>query len=168
MSEITSSDTQPMMTAPKTSAHSEAQSYVLFHLGEKLYAINSAAVREITRWRAATPVPGAPDTLSGIISQRGAIMPVVDLHRLLGFPTHTPGRATRYIIAQHDTIELALIVESVSDLIDISPDDQTPPPDTLPPQYARLLRAISCPANVNQSVALLDLASIIEAIRSGA
>jgi purine-binding chemotaxis protein CheW len=58
-----------------------ALSLLIVQLDRERYALPSAAVREIARYRPCTPVPGAPAALPGIISQRGAILPVVDLRR---------------------------------------------------------------------------------------
>src|SRR4051812_49093714 len=59
---------------------------LLIELAGELYGLPSASVREVLRYRTYTPVPGAPPTLPGILSQRGVVLPLVELRPLLGFP----------------------------------------------------------------------------------
>lgn len=136
---------------------------LLFRLDRELYALPSSSVREIARYRNFTPVPGAPQALPGIISQRGAILPVVELRLLLGLPAAPLSRAARLVIAWSAEVEMALVVESVLDLLDL-PADELEPPSAIPaPGHAnpilRLLRYESEP------VALLDPAALVAALR---
>src|SRR5438477_5609287 len=86
---------------------------LLFRLDREYYAIPSASVREVARYRPYTPVPGASPTLPGIISQRGMILPVVVLHPLLGLGPIEITRSARFVIVVHHEIGLALLVEAV-------------------------------------------------------
>ena len=50
-----------------------------------LYALDSAAVREIVTMPTATRLPGAPPHIRGVVNLRGQLLTVVDLgHRLTG------------------------------------------------------------------------------------
>lgn len=137
--------------------------YLVVRCGGELYAIASAAVREITRWRAPTPVPGAPALLPGIISQRGVVLPVIDLRLLLALPADPPDRAARLVICHHEPVDLALLVDSVEDLAQIGAADLAQPPAGLDPRRARLLAAIAHQADM--PLAILDLAAIVAAVQ---
>jgi purine-binding chemotaxis protein CheW len=150
-----------------TSRADEGQkSYLLLHLGDELYIVLGSQVREIARWRPPLPVPGAPPVLPGIISQRGVVLAVVNLHALLGLPATSPDRSTRYVIVQQDDIEMAFVVDAVTDLISIPTNQFEPAPSTLDPQQGRFLHAIA--QVVDQPVSLLDIAAISNYLRSGA
>ncbi len=140
-------------------------SYLLLSLGNELHALDSVHIREVTRWRTPTSVPGAPPILPGIISHRGAVVPIIDLRRLLGMPDATPGRTTRYLIVYHDDTALALLVDAVIDLINISDTTREALPSTLNPQHARLLETLI--RWNDRPVALLNLAEIVAAVRGG-
>ena len=143
----------------------EPASYLLLRLGSEIYAVPGVSVRGIARWRALTPVPGAPAGLPGIINQRGFVMPVVNIHPLLGLPESPPDRATRYVLIQHDDVDLALLVDSVLDLVELSPTTFEALPVGLDPQRARFLSSI---AHLDdQMLALLDLSAVIAALRAG-
>jgi purine-binding chemotaxis protein CheW len=149
-----------------TSRADEGQkSYLLLHLGDELYIVLGPQVREIARWRPPLPVPGAPSVLPGIISQRGVVLPVVNMHALLGLPESTNERSTRFVIVQHDDVEMALVVDAVTDLISIASSQFEPVPSTLDPQQGRFLHSIV--QVVDQPVSLLDLAAIANYLRSG-
>jgi purine-binding chemotaxis protein CheW len=144
----------------------ETQPYLVVCLGEESYGIPGDCVREITRWREPTPVPGAPVVLPGIINQRGLIVPVVNMHPLLGLSPMTPHRATRYVIMKHNDVSMALQIDAAADFVELPMDSFEPPPPTFEPQHARFLRAIVRLGN--QPVALLDPAILIAVLRAGA
>lgn len=139
---------------------------LLFLLADELYAIPSTSVREVVRYRVFTPVPGAPPTLPGIMSQRGLILPVVELRPLLGLESREITRATRLVIVSHSEIDMALLVESVLDLIVLPAAVVEPAPAALDPVRARLLRGVTL--FEEQPVALLDLDQVIAGLREWA
>lgn len=137
----------------------ETTSYLLLRLGGEQYALPSTSVREITRWRTPTSVPGAPTVLPGIINQRGVVLPVVNLCGLLGLPETAVGRTTRYIVVHHEEVNLALLADGVIDLINLVSGSMESVPATLPPQHARLIQGVAYLDD--QPVALLDLPEIV-------
>jgi purine-binding chemotaxis protein CheW len=143
---------------------SETLDVLLIELNGELYALPSASVREVIRYRDYTPVPGAPAVLPGILNQRGTILPVVDIARLLGLQTPPPTRATRLIAASHNEIDMALLAERVYDLVELSAAAIDPLPTALDPARARYLRGVVRYAD--QPVALLDLDELISGLRA--
>ena len=53
--------------------------YITFKLGDELFAINVAQVREVLDLTQITHVPTAPDYMRGVVNVRGSAIPVVDL-----------------------------------------------------------------------------------------
>jgi purine-binding chemotaxis protein CheW len=139
---------------------------LLLRFAGELYGVPSASVREVVRYRAYTPVPGAPPSLPGILSQRGTILPVVELRPLLGLAIAPLTRAARLVIVAHQDIEMALLVEAVLDLAGLPADTLEPLPAALDPARARFLRGIA--RHEQQPVALLDLDELIAGLRAGA
>ncbi len=117
------------------------------------------------RWRAPTPVPGAPEALPGIISQRGFIMPVVYIHTLLGLSVSPPDRSTRYVVVQYEDVDMALLVDAVIDLLDIPESAFESLPTALDPQRARLLHALA--RLDDKPLAVINLAALIAVLRVG-
>ncbi|MEO7910577.1 MAG: chemotaxis protein CheW [Roseiflexaceae bacterium] len=139
---------------------------LLLQLAGELYGVPSASVREVVRYRAYTPVPGSPPSLPGILSQRGVILPVVELRPLLGLAIAPVTRAARLVIVAHQEIDMALLVEAVLDLAALPTDTLQPLPAALDPARARFLRGIA--RYEQQPVMLLDLDELIVGLRAGA
>jgi purine-binding chemotaxis protein CheW len=139
---------------------------LLIELAGELFGVPSASVREVLRFRAYTPVPGAPPSLPGILSQRGIILPVVEMRPLLGLEIGPITRATRLVFASHQDIDMALLVDAVLDLAALPADTVEPLPAALDPARARLLRGIA--RHEQQLVALIDLDELIASLRAGA
>ena len=139
---------------------------LLLRLAGELYGVPSASVREVVRYRAYTPVPGSPPSLPGILSQRGTILPIVELRPLLGLVVAPVTRAARLVIVTHQEIDMALLVEAVLDLAALPADTLQPLPAALDPARARFLRGIA--DYEQQPVALLDLDELIAGLRAGA
>jgi purine-binding chemotaxis protein CheW len=136
---------------------------LLFRLERELYAIPSTSVREVARYRPYTPVPGASPMLPGIVSQRGMILPVVELHLLLGLGPIEITRSARFVIIIHNEIGMAVLVEAVLDLIALSASTVEPVPTALDPARARFLRGIA--QHGDRPVGLLDPDELIAGLR---
>jgi purine-binding chemotaxis protein CheW len=139
---------------------------LLLRMAGELYGIPSASVREVVRYRAYTPVPGSPPSLPGILSQRGTILPVVEMRPLLGLAAVPLIRAARLVIVAHQDVDMALLAEAVLDLAALPADTLQPLPAALDPARARFLRGIA--EYEQQPVALIDLDELIAGLRAGA
>jgi purine-binding chemotaxis protein CheW len=143
---------------------SETLDVLLIELTGELYALPSASVREVIRYRDSTPVPGAPAVLPGILNQRGMILPVVDLALLLGLESAPPTRATRLVVVSHNEIDMALLAERVWDLVELPASTIDPLPTALDPARARYLRGVV--HYEDQPVALLNLNELISGLQA--
>lgn len=106
--------------------------YLTFILAEGVFAIDISAVREIIQYGQMTSVPLMPDFVRGVINLRGAVVPVIDLQARLGKPKATVGKKTCIVIfdawRDGERIEMGLMVDAVSEVIDIAADQIEPPP----------------------------------------
>jgi purine-binding chemotaxis protein CheW len=137
---------------------------LLVRIEHELYAIPSGHVREVARYRPITPVPGAPRTLPGILSQRGTILPVADLRLILDLGLAEITRATRLIIVSYGEADLALLADAVIDLTQFPADHIEPVPAALDPARARFLQGVV--QHEGEPVALLDLEELIESLQN--
>jgi purine-binding chemotaxis protein CheW len=110
----------------------DASQYLTFSLGDEVFAMDIRSVREIIQHGAMTIVPLMPAFVRGIINLRGAVVPVIDLQSRFGRDTAKIGKKTCVIIfdvgAEGDKVELGLLVDAVSEVIDIAPSQIEPPP----------------------------------------
>lgn len=104
-----------------------------FQLGEESFALDISSVREIIQHGRMTPVPLMPNFVRGVINLRGAVVPVIDLHARFGRPAATIGKKTCIVIfdcvRDGERVELGLLVDAVSEVIDIAAADIEPPPN---------------------------------------
>jgi purine-binding chemotaxis protein CheW len=102
---------------------------VTFKVGARTFGIDVAAVREIKGWHPATPLPHVPPHVRGVINLRGMILAVYDLRARigLGVTAATPAHVI-LVVDVHDRVA-GLLVDAVSDIIDIQASLVRPPPD---------------------------------------
>jgi purine-binding chemotaxis protein CheW len=70
----------PSVTANATS------NYVTLGVGDEIFAVDVAIVREILAYRTVVHLPNAPPFLVGVIDVRGCTVPVIALRLKLGLP----------------------------------------------------------------------------------
>ncbi|MBC7977645.1 MAG: chemotaxis protein CheW, partial [Myxococcales bacterium] len=73
-------------------------SYITFKLGDELFAIDVARVREVLDLTEITRVPTAPPYMRGVVNVRGSAVPVVDLRHKFGLPVTPDTVNTRIVV----------------------------------------------------------------------
>jgi purine-binding chemotaxis protein CheW len=120
-------------TAPLAAVADAPAQYLTFLLGEETFALDIRSVREIIQYCAMTSVPLMPDFVRGVINLRGAVVPVIDLHARFGRPSAAVGKKTCIVIFDSvrdgERVELGLLVDAVSEVLDIAADAVEPPPN---------------------------------------
>jgi purine-binding chemotaxis protein CheW len=110
-----------------------AAQYLTFLLGEEVFAMDIRTVREIIQCGPMTTVPLMPRFVRGVINLRGAVVPVIDLQARFGRASARLGKKTCIVIFDSvrdgERVELGLLVDAVSEVIDIAPDAIEPPPN---------------------------------------
>ena len=106
--------------------------YLTFLLGEHVFALGIERVREIIQYAQMTTVPHTPGFVRGVINLRGAVVPVIDLQARLGRARATVGEKTCIVIfdahSEGERVELGLMVEAVSEVIEIGAAQIEPAP----------------------------------------
>ena len=102
----------------------EGEKYVVFHLDDRVYGISSKNVSEVTASLPITPLPNAPQWLSGLANLRGDIISVVDLRKLWNTNTENPLK-TRLIIfnSTKNDPSVAILVDRLSEIVTLSDKD---------------------------------------------
>ncbi|KQR13946.1 MULTISPECIES: chemotaxis protein CheW [Xanthomonas] len=120
----TASSTAPSPTAP--------QQYLTFLLGGDMFGLGILGIKEIIEYRTPTDVPMMPPALRGVINLRGAVVPVVDLQQRFGRDASAITKRSCIVIveiAQGDAhLVLGLLVDAVSEVLEIAPADIVEPP----------------------------------------
>ncbi|WML39355.1 chemotaxis protein CheW [Neobacillus sp. OS1-2] len=93
---------------------------VAFKLNGEEYGLDIQYVQSIEQLLPITRVPNAPIYVKGVINLRGNVIPVLDLSSKLTLNQATYTKFTRLIITKVEEIEVGLIVDQISDVIDIA------------------------------------------------
>jgi len=134
MSPITASGSMPgNASAANRPADDVAAQYLTFTLGEEVFAMDIRTVREIIQYGPMTTVPLMPSFVRGVINLRGAVVPVIDLQARFGRPAAEVSKKTCIVIfdsvREGERVELGLMVDAVSEVIEIAPGQIEPPPN---------------------------------------
>ena len=105
------------------------QEFLTFTLGREEYAIDILKVQEIRGYDSVTTIANAPAFIKGVINLRGTIVPIVDLRIKfgLGQVEYTP--FTVVIILNVAERVVGVVVDSVSDVMALAPEQVRPAPD---------------------------------------
>ncbi len=103
--------------------------FLTFCLGEESYGIDIMYVTEIVGIQPITVVPELPDFIKGIINLRGTIIPVMDAR--VKFKKEIKQYNDRTCIIVIDVLDLSIgiIVDAVSEVLNISEENIVPPPN---------------------------------------
>lgn len=86
---------------------------LLCEVGPYLFAIDVRQVKEVIEPCEATPIPGAPEWVLGVVNVRGVLTTAVELSRLLEVDSQAGEEAT-LITLERDGRRLALLVDRVA------------------------------------------------------
>jgi purine-binding chemotaxis protein CheW len=111
---------------------SGVRQYLSFSLGGIECALSIVTVREILQYEAITRIPSVPPSIRGVINRRGSVVPVIDLARKFGLPEAPVTRLSCILIVEAqlggEPVTMGLLVDSVSEVVDLAPGDVEPPP----------------------------------------
>ena len=105
-----------------------AQQFLTFTVQREEYGVDIMTVREIKGWTETTRLPNAPEFMRGVMNLRGLIIPIFDLRARLrqGVTEATPQHVV--IILAVGERNIGLLVDTVSDILDVGADQIKPAP----------------------------------------
>ncbi|SHM93883.1 chemotaxis protein CheW [Gracilibacillus kekensis] len=95
---------------------------IVFKLNNQEYGANIDQILSIERLEEIVSLPQTSDFIKGIINLRGDVTPIIDLRTRLGMKELEPTEQTRVLIAKVQDVQVGLIVDEATDVIDISPE----------------------------------------------
>lgn len=102
--------------------------FLTFSLGKEDYGVEIKYVTEIIGIQSITEVPDLPAYINGIINLRGKIIPVMDVRLRFGKTVREYDDRTCIIVIDINDISIGLIVDRVSEVINIPESEIVPPP----------------------------------------
>jgi len=104
-------------------ARERAGKYLTFSLADEEYGLEILKVREIIGVMDITAVPGTPQFVKGVINLRGKVVPVLDLRLKFNLPEKQRTEETCIIVVSVGTVETGIIVDKVSEVMNIAGED---------------------------------------------
>lgn len=117
---------------PLTVDESRVLSLVVFILDGQRYALPLGSVEKVLPMVEVSPLPKAPAIALGVINLHGAVVPVLDLRRRLGLPPHAYGPTAHLLVTTTPGRRLALPVDEVLGVTQITAEAVIPPEALLP------------------------------------
>ena len=134
--------------------------YLNVNLAQEEYGIDILAVREIRGWTPVTRIPQAPHYVLGVLNLRGAIVPVLDLRLRFGLSREEYDATTVTVIVMVAGRLFGIVVDAVSDVLDIENIHLRPVPDmgtAVDTEYLKGLTSID-----ERMVLLLDADKLLQ------
>ena len=137
-----------------------ATQYLTVNLANEEYGIDILAVREIRGWTSVTRIPQAPGYVLGVLNLRGAIVPVLDLRLRFGLSREEYTGTTVTVIITVAGRLFGIVVDAVSDVLDVEQNNVRPVPDmgtAVDTEYLKGLTSIG-----ERMVLLLDADKLLQ------
>lgn len=97
----------------------QVQEYLCFKVADEEYALSIMAIKEIIKPREVTEVPRMPKFISGVISLRGVIIPVMDMRLRLSLPVGVPTGRERVLVLRTSSGLCGVLVDEVVQVVKI-------------------------------------------------
>ena len=108
---------------------SGAREYLTFRLDQEEYGIDILKVQEIRGYEPPTRVANAPDFIKGVVNLRGTIVPIVDMRLKFNCSKAEYNAFTVVIVLNLRSRIVGIVVDSVSDVMELPPDSLKAAPD---------------------------------------
>jgi purine-binding chemotaxis protein CheW len=119
---------QPSPAASSSAAATRIREFLAFKLGGEEYGIDILRVQEIRSFEQPTRMANAPAYILGVVNLRGVIVPIVDLRIKFNQAQVAYDEFTVVIVLNIGQQVLGMVVDGVSDVITLTPEQLRPVP----------------------------------------
>ena len=114
--------------APASAANPRISEFLAFKLGGEEYGIDILRVQEIRSYEQPTRIASAPRHILGVVNLRGLVVPIVDLRLSLNLDQAQYNGNTVVIVLNIAARVVGIVVDAVSDVITLTPEQMRPVP----------------------------------------
>ena len=104
--------------------------YLTFDLAGEGYGLEIRHVTEIIGIQKVTNIPDMPEHVIGVLNLRGKVIPIIDVRLRFNLPLREYDERTCIIVVSVNEHPVGLVVDQVSEVVDIAEEDIEPPPAT--------------------------------------
>lgn len=154
-------------------ARDSVNEFLTFRLGAEEYGIDILRVQEIRGYDNVTRIANAPAFIKGVIDLRGVIVPIIDLRLKFALSDPTYDAFTVVIVLNFADRTVGVVVDSVSDVLQLSPAQIKPAPQFNDRVDATYLRGIATVKQnhggeeVTRMLILMDIVSLLSGVDMG-
>lgn len=142
-----------------------AREYLTFRLGQEEYGIDILKVQEIRGYETPTRIAHAPAFIKGVTNLRGTIVPIVDMRLRFNCAQAEYNSFTVVIILNLRDRVVGIVVDSVSDVMELAPDQLRTAPDIESSIDAQCIRGLGSVGD--RMLILLDIEKLMSGVDMG-
>lgn len=136
------------------------EKFLCVRVSDEVYGINIMRIKEIITRREVTEVPRAPSFVSGVISLRGVILPIIDMRKRLGLEDEGGTAKARIVVVTSGKELAGLMVDEVIQVVAIADAGLEPVPAVLDGIDRDFVSGIG--RADNRMIILLNLGNIVD------
>jgi purine-binding chemotaxis protein CheW len=160
---------QVAITAASAGTPLMAKEWLTFRLGDEEYGLDILRVQEIRSYEKPTHIANVPDYIKGVVDLRGVIVPILDLRMRLGMTEVRYDGATVTVVLNVGGKIVGVVVDSVSDVLELKQDDVKPFPGMSTSIEVSCITGIGSLKHDGHErmLILLDITALIADIKNG-
>lgn len=121
--------TIPIKASSSMDSAADVSQFLTFQLEAEEYGLEILRVQEIKGYSKVTPLPNTPREIRGVMNLRGTVVPIIDLRCRFGLTEAEYTRFTVIIVVNVGVKIVGLVVDAVSDVLNVSAREMVPAPD---------------------------------------
>ena len=110
-------------------APTSIREFLAFKLGNEEYGIDILRVQEIRSYEKPTRIAHAPEFIKGVVNLRGVIVPIIDMRLKFNLEQAIYDHFTVVIVLNIGKRVMGMVVDAVSDVIALAPEQLRPVPE---------------------------------------
>lgn len=138
---------------------SKISKVIVFQLKDQQYGVDIQQIRSIEKLQNITTVPNTSDFIKGVINLRGEVIAIIDLRERLNIDQTDVTDHTRILIVSVNEVQIGLIVDSATDVLDIDPASIDPSPEIVGDIDVTFVKGVA--KLESKLLVLLDLARVL-------
>lgn len=121
----------------------DTRKYIMTRLEGQLFGVQVDTIEDILMPQKITPIPLAPPEIKGVLNLRGRIVTAINLRVLLGLPFKEDNENSyRHVVVSYGSELYSLIIDSVSEVLNISPKQIERNPGNLSAQWKEVCAGV--------------------------
>ena len=113
--------------------------HIAFTLDQETFAWPAHCLKEILLNQRIIPVPAKTDNLYGVVNYKNQVLPILNLHHLLGLAVKERLETSILLITGDSSVKNAVLVDCLKGVLDIGENDVKPKPASLHSDAAKFI-----------------------------